>query len=269
MSQTGSPPGRNLAGISTSAPGFLFAQVPHPTPARTHLYFNDFDTYAAGDWTVTTGGTGTSALIDANGGQIAVTTDAATNDVQGNQLAKKTFAFTANSQFWFGINFKLSHATNSAFMAGVGSSFATLAPTDGVYISKVAGSATCNVIVRASSSTSATLALGTLVADTFYTMGFYYNGTSSPSLLTYSTVPYLNGTAPGGATGNTAFGQNFYFNGGNQQGAAAGTESQAQTVLTLPTANLTAGWAIKANTTVAQVATIDWFHCESEIVARF
>ena len=268
MSQTGSPPSRLQAGVSTSAPTFLFGNCPHPTNARTNLYFNDFNTYAAGDWTVTTGGTGTSALIDANGGQIAITTDAASADIQANQLVKKTFAFTANSQFWFGINFKLSHATNSAFMAGVSNTFAALGPTDGVYISKVAGSAVTNLIVRAGSSTSATLLLGTLVADTFYSMGFYYNGSATPTLYTYSTIPYLNGTAPGGATGNTAFGPN-YFSGGSQQGAAAGPGSQAQTALTLPTANLTAGWAIKANTTVAQVATIDWFHAESEIVARF
>ncbi len=268
MSQTGSPPARLPSGVSTSAPGFLFGNRPGPTPARTNLYFNDFNTYAAGDWTVTTGGTGTSALADGNGGLLVVTTDALTNDIQGNELVKKSFAFTTNSQTWFGINVKLGHATNCAFMAGFGNTFAALGPTDGVYISKAVSSATVNLIVRASSSTSATLALGTLVAGVTYTFGFYLDGKPSPTLYGYSTIPYLNGTAPGGATGNTAFGP-AYFNGGNQVAIATGALSQAGTALVLPTANLVAGWAVKANTTVAQVATIDWMHAETEIVARF
>ena len=268
MSQTGQVPSRFQAGLSTSAPGFLFGNLPQPTPARINLYHNDFNTYAAGDYTVTTGGTGTSALIDGNGGLLAVTTDAATSDIQGNQLVKKSFAFTSNSQFWFGINFKLSHASNSAFMAGVSNTFAALTPTDGVYLSKPAGAATMNLVIRGS-STSTTITVGTVVADTFYTMGFYYDGKASPTVYGFSTIPYLNGTAPGGATGNTAFGYP-YFNGGIQLTPAAGAGSQAGTTLAnLPTANLTMGWAIKANTTVAQVATIDWVTAAEEITARF
>ena len=271
MSQTGSPPTRLSSGVSTSATEFLFGNLPQPTPARINLYHNDFNTYAAGDWTVTTGGTGTSALIDGNGGLLAVTTSTLITDIQANQLVKKSYAFTANSQFWFGINFKINHASNTAMMAGVSNTFAALAPTDGVYFSKPAGAATMNLVIRAG-STSTTLTVGTVVADTYYSMGFYYDGKASPTLYGFSTIPYLNGTAPFGATGNTAFGTP-YFSGGNQYTPAAGAESQAGTTLAnLPTAstNLTMGWAFQAGATGATgIGTIDWVTCANEIVARF
>lgn len=272
MSQVGSPPTRHPSGNSTSPQQFLFGNLPQSTPARLNLYHNDFNTYSAGDWTVTTGGTGTSALVDGNGGLLAVTTNNVSADIQGNQLVKKSFAFTSGSQFWFGMCFKLSHATNSSFIAGVANSLVSgtaTGPTDGVYLSKAAGTAAANVIVRASSTTSATLALGNIVADTYYAMGFYFNGSvANGTLHTFSTIPYLDGTAPGGATGNTAFGYP-YFNGGSIQGTAVGVLSNSGSTLTLPTANLTMGWAVKANTTIAQVATIDWVTCAEEIVARF
>lgn len=267
MSQTGSPPTRHFSGLSTSAPGFAFSALPQPTPARINLYHNDFNTYAAGDWTVTAGATaGTNALADGNGGLIVNTTSAISAEIQGMEQVKKSWTFTSNSQTWFFINFKVSHATNSAFMAGLGNTFVALGPTDGVYISKAAATAAANLVVRSGSSTSATLALGTVVADTYYTMGFYSNGNGT--LYTYSTIPYLDGSAPGGATGNTAFGWPYY-SGGNQLGVAVGTLSNSGTTLTLPTANLTMGWATKTNTTVAQVTTVDYVTCANEIVLRF
>ncbi len=62
-------PTRYPKGVATSAPGFLFADLGMQTPAQFYNYFNDFSTYAAGDWTVTAA-TGTSALTDAVGGKL-------------------------------------------------------------------------------------------------------------------------------------------------------------------------------------------------------
>src|SRR6266576_815825 len=136
MSVTGSPPLRYPSGGSTSPDHYALGNYTFRTPMRLNEYFSDFNTYAAGDWTVTAVGGGSSALSDANGGKLVVTSGASLNDIQGNQLTKKTFAFTTGSQVWFSINVALTNATNGAFMAGLGNTFAALTPTDGVYFSK-------------------------------------------------------------------------------------------------------------------------------------
>jgi hypothetical protein len=259
------PAVRETSGVSTSAPGYLFNNYPYRTPARLNEYYNDFNTYAAGDWTVTTGGTGANALIDANGGQLTLTTDAATNDIQGIELTKKTFAFTTGSQVWFGCNLKIANATQSAIMFGLGNTFAALTPTDGVYFSKANASAVMGAVIRASStSTAVTLntSMSTVVAATFYSFGFWYNGVDT--LKFYSTI----GASANGA--NTPGNGSGYYSGGNQIAAAAGTGyTYALTNLPATSTNLTAGIAIKAGTTVAQVATIDWFLASEEIVGRY
>ncbi len=261
MSVTGSPPVRYPSGFSSSAPGFAMGNYPHMTPPRINEYFNDFNTYAAGDWTVTAVGGGTSALSDANGGKLVVTSGASLNDIQGNQLTKKTFAFTTGSQVWFSINVSIADATNSAFMAGLGSSFTALTPTDGVYFSKAAASAVMTAVVRAS-STSTTMTVGTMVDATAYTFSFYYDGLPTPSLYFFSTI---------GATAPTS--QSVpYFTGGNTVNAlASSVTGSTNSLANIPptTTLLTAGFALKAGTTAAQVGTIDYFLAGEEIVNRF
>ncbi len=261
------PATRETSGVSTSAPNYVFNNYPKPTPPRIYEYFNDFSTYAAGDWTVTAVGGGTSALSDANGGKLVATTGASTNDIQGNQLTKKTFAFTTGSQVWYSINIALTNATNAAFMAGLADSFVGLAPTDGVYFSKLAASTTLTAVIRAA-STSTTVTLNssarTMANATAYTLSFWYDGVSK--LYFYTTIGLAaNGfNAPGNGTG--------YYSGGSQIAGYASSETGATNSLAnLPatTTLLTAGFAAQAGTTVAQVATIDYLLAGEEIVARF
>jgi hypothetical protein len=260
------PATRFTSGVSTSGPSYALGNYSFPTPMRLNEYFNDFNTYAAGDFTVT-GTTGTNALIDGAGGLLAVTTDAVTNDIQGFQLVKKGFAFQTGCQVWFSMNVKLANASTNAVMFGLGNSFTALTPTDGVYFSKAAASAVMTAVVRAA-STSTTLTLNssasTVVAATAYTFSFWYNGVDAINF--YSTVGLAaNGfNAPGNGAG--------YYNGGSQVAAQASSVSGATYPLTnLPATStgLVAGFAIKASTTVAQVATIDYFLASQELVGRF
>ena len=260
MSTTGSPPVRFPAGTSNSAPNYVFGNYPKSTPPRLNEYFNDFNTYAAGDWTVTATGGGTTALTTGNGGNLLLSTAGANNDVQGNELTQPTFAFTTGSQVWFSINVAIGGSvTTSAFMAGLSNTFATLAPTDGVYFSKPTGAATLNAIIRAS-STSTTIALGTMVAATAYTLSFYYDGRATPTLYFYTTI---------GMSAPTAYSAP-YFSGGNQVIASASSDPAATNALTnLPTAALTAGLAIKATTAAVRTATVDYILAAEEIIGRF
>ncbi len=253
-----SPPVRYPSGVATSPPGFLFGNLGIPTPAYYYQYFNDFSTYAAGDWTVTTGGTGTSALTDALGGKIIQTTSTVAADFQANQLTKKSFAFETGADVGFGINFALSAggstgATGPAFVAGLGDTFAggATGPTvGGVWFKKAAGSTTLNLLITASSTTT-TIAVGTLAAATAYTVGYYYSGSAPvPTLYVFSTVPYADSsvTKP-----------QVYAPGGNQLIATA-YSGGTNTLANLPATStlMTMGFGIATGTTAAQTNTVDY-----------
>ena len=259
------PATRETSGVSTSARTWLFSNLPFPTPPRLHQYFNDFDTYAAGDWTVTTGSTGSVGLTDGNGGLLIISSAGATNDIQAMQLVPKSFAFTTGSQMWFACNLSLgATATLGALQFGLANTHATPGTTtDGAFFSKAAGSASLTFSLRAS-STSTTATVGTLVASTAYTFGFYYNGNADkPALFVYSTIGQT--TANGLITPGNGSG---YYSGGNYVAASFGSE-YANAITNLPTANLTAGVGIKASTGATVSATLDYFYAGGEIVARY
>ena len=74
-----------------------------------------------------------------------------------------------------------------------------------------------NLIVRAGSSTSATLLLGTLVADTFLLDRLLLQRQgATPTLYTYSTIPYLNWHGAGEPDRRFLVGPN-YFAGGSSK----------------------------------------------------
>jgi hypothetical protein len=230
---------------------------------RLNQYFSDFDTYLSGEWTVTTGSTGSVGLTDGNGGLLIVGSAGATNDIQALQLVPKSFAFTTGSQAWFACNVSFGSATLGTATFGLANTFATpgaTVPTDGVYFNKAAGSSTLTInLAKSSAYTQATV--GTLVAATAYTFGFYYDGNSN--LFAFSTIGQTSGNGyitPGNGAN--------YFNGGNYYAQSFGS-TYTNAITNLPTANLTAGFGIKASTGATVTATIDYFYAAEEIVARY
>jgi hypothetical protein len=107
------------------------------------VYHNDFDTYAAGDWTITLTGTGSSALaVGAIGGALLSTTTAGIADANYYQLVQAGFRMTPGETLHFKYSGILSDVTNCAFYAGMLNKGTTpLSSTDGVYIEKVTGQA--------------------------------------------------------------------------------------------------------------------------------
>ncbi len=252
-------PVRFPSGVATTSPGNLFANLGIPTPAFYYQYFNDFATYAAGDWTVTTGGTGTSALTDALGGKILLTTSSVAADFQGNQLVKKSFGFEAGADVWFGINFSLSAggstgATGPAFLAGLGNTFANGAtgPTaGGVFFKKAAGSTTLNLLIEGDTGTTTTVPVGTLAAATAYTVGYYYNGSAgTPTLYVYSTIPYVANSLT----------KPYTYGPGGSFVVATAYSGGTYTLANLPGVStlLTMGFGIATGTTAAQTNTVDY-----------
>lgn len=167
-------------------------QVPDPT--LMHVYYNDFDDYVAGDWTITAVGAGTSALTDADGGALLITNAAADNDGRQHQKVGEGFLLTAGKKAMFKTRFQVSDATQSDLLIGLAVLDTTLlgatagaGVTDGIFFAKDDGSATLSCYCQKNATTGQTSgSVGTLVAATNTILAWYYDGKSS---LEY----YMNG----------------------------------------------------------------------------
>jgi len=160
----------------------LFSDMVQPDPTLFHQYFNDFDTYVAGDWTVTETDSGaTQALTAGDGGLLLITNTAADNDLVALQKNPAAFTFTAGKKTFFRCRFKVSDATQSDLVFGLQVVDSTpLDVTDGIYFLKADGAATVDFICRKNASTGSitATAVATMANDTFIELGFYYDGQS-------------------------------------------------------------------------------------------
>ena len=167
-------------GVTNVADNALFADMVQPDPTKFHTFFDDFDTYTAGDWTVTETDAGaTQALTAGDGGLLLVTNTAADDDLVALQKNPAAFTFTAGKKTFFSCRFKVSDATQSDVVIGLQVVDATpLDVTDGVYFLKADGSTAISVICRKNASTGSTSAssIATLANDTFIELGFAYDG---------------------------------------------------------------------------------------------
>lgn len=173
-------PSRFKNGVNNLYVGHPLANFPLPTPIGTaYVDFHDFDQYVSGDWTVTNTTShqtigliaGAYGLLSIAGGASSVSTDIGA--IQGNPF---DFNFTSGQEVWFSCTLTADVAANNLIIAGLASSVATMAPSDGIYFSKAAGSATVDLVVRKSSTSSTLSAVATMVDATSIKLAFYYNG---------------------------------------------------------------------------------------------
>lgn len=173
----------NLIGGVTNVPETVtMGAFVAPDPSALHVFFNDFDTYAAGDWTIGDVGTSTVALASGDGGILTIETGALDDNHSYFQTAAASFTFEAGKAFWYKARFKLDEVIQSDVLMGlylIDASPIASAPTDGVWFSKLDGSTTLNAIQAKSGGSVVTTAITTMVADTYVTVGFYYDGASS------------------------------------------------------------------------------------------
>ena len=168
------------SGVTNVQSDSTLGKLKAPAPHKYHTYFNDFDTYLASDWTITTteDGTGsaTEALADGDGGLLLLTNAAGDNDKDFLQLVKEGFKYETGKQLAFNIRFKTNDATQSDIVAGLQlTDTSPLDVTDGIFFLKSDGAATISFIVE-KDSTQTTLTLpNSLADDTFMTLGFVYD----------------------------------------------------------------------------------------------
>ena len=168
------------SGVTNISADGTLGKLKAPAPHKYHAYFNDFDTYLASDWTITTteDGTGSAseALTDGDGGILLVTNAAGDNDHDFFQLVKEGFKYESGKQLAFNIRFKTNDATQSDIVAGLQlTDTSPLDVTDGMFFLKSDGAATITFVVE-KDSTQSTLDLpNSLADDTFMTLGFVYD----------------------------------------------------------------------------------------------
>ena len=234
-----STPTRFTNGLTTVPKAAPLGNFGLPDPTEWHTYFNDFDTYVAGDWTVTAVGTGAAALANLDGGVLVLTNSAADNDSLQLQKVGESFSLTAGKRAFFKARFKVSDATQSDLIIGLCVTDTTLmgatagaGVTDGVFFSKDDGVATLDVQCQKNATTGQTraAAIATLANDTFVTVAWAYDGK----------------------------GEIAYFVNDVQIGTLAGTSSY------LPDTTLTASFGIINGEAVAKSMTVDYLFASAE-----
>ena len=221
-------------GVTNVADNALFADMVQPDPTKFHTYFNDFDTYTAGDWVVTETQAGaTQALTAGDGGLLLLTNTAADNDLVALQKTPAAFTFTAGKKTFFSCRFKVSDATQSDVVIGLQVVDITpLDVTDGVYFLKADGSTAISVICRKNATTGSTSAssIATLANDTYIELGFAYDGE----------------------------GKVFYEVNGNVVGSLDASSAY------LPDTDCTVSFAIQNGEAVAKTMTLDYIYVAKE-----
>jgi hypothetical protein len=251
-------PTRFPVGVTTATPGSVLGNLRIPSPLPVYGYFTDFENYDANDWTVTSTNSGTSALTDGEGGILTQTTGATSTNYQANELVAKSFYFKTGFQKWFTFSFQLSDTSHTLMLAGLVDTLSgPMTPSKGVYFSKTDASTTLNLILKGAGTT--TIAVGTIAAATRYSVGFYYDARSTPTLYIYSSIGQTLPIMWEGAS---------QVYGGVVVGAA--NASSANTLANLPTATdgLTLGFGITTGATAAHTNAVDYIGAWSE-ASRF
>lgn len=173
-------PTRFPAGINNVDPTAPSSTMAYLDPTTHNVFFEDFQTYVAGDWTITSTGSPTTALADAAGGVLSIATGATDDNNSFYNKKGESFQFVAGKELWFKCRFSISDAIQSDLIFGLQITDTTpLAVTDGVYFRKDDGDSNVDfVIIKNSTATTAT-AITTLSNSTMIVLEFYYNGVDS------------------------------------------------------------------------------------------
>ena len=181
-------------GVTNVGEDSPFADLTMPAPTKFHTYYEDFDYYVAGNWTVTETQAGaTQALTDGDGGLLLITNTAADDDLVSLQKVGESYRFASGKELFFEARFKVSDATQSDVVVGLQITDSTpLNVTDGVFFIKADGSTSVSLLVEKDNTATTTSSVATMANDTFITLGFYYNGASS---IQYSVNGAVKGTS--------------------------------------------------------------------------
>lgn len=169
-------------GLSTRKSTDPFGEYTHPDQTDEHRYIDDFNAYTAANWTITVVGSSTPALVAGDGGLLGITTSASNNDSTFMQKLPESYSFEVGKKAWFAARFKVSTLATVAVMGLQVTDTTPEDVTDGIYFLTTTATGAITGIVRKNATTgSASVACGTMVADTFTELAFYWDGKDSVS----------------------------------------------------------------------------------------
>ena len=149
--------------------------MPYPSDQTFYGYFNDFMTYTATDWTITStdgGGSASEEIISGAGGQLRISNDDAASDSDFLQLKGEPFRLSTSKKY-FSARFKCNDVDQNDFIMGLQITDTTpLDVSDGVYFISVDGSADLLLNVEKDNSVDATT-VATMEDDTFITVTWF------------------------------------------------------------------------------------------------
>jgi len=166
-------------GVSNQTVGNPLYDYPYLDPFKFYSYVNDFFTYHADEWTITTteAGTGsaTEALTSSAGGALLVTNAAGDNDLDFFCLKGESFKFDSTKRMFFKARLKVNDATQSDVVMGLTiTDTSPLDTTDGIFFQKDDGDTKIDFHIEKNNAASTDLEVGTLVDDTFIDLAFAY-----------------------------------------------------------------------------------------------
>ena len=141
-------------------------------------YSNDFFTYQADDWTITTteAGTGsaTEAVTSSAGGALLLTNAAGDNDNDFLQLKGEAFKLSSSKRAYFSARFKCNDVDQSDIVIGLQiTDTSPLDVTDGIFFISNDGDAGLDFLVEKDNSATTTEDVATLADDTFITVSWF------------------------------------------------------------------------------------------------
>lgn len=175
-------PMHSRTGFSTDLPGEPLYDFGMPNPFKYAVLADDFMTYTAAQWTVTETQAGATQAISAgeDGGVLLLTNSGADNDLNSIQrvatgVTGEHFRWSADKDSFFICRFKYDSATLGELVLGLQITDTTpLDVTDGIFFLKADGSATISLVVE-KDNVSTTTAAGTIVANTYHEVAWYYS----------------------------------------------------------------------------------------------
>jgi hypothetical protein len=204
-------PMRYPSGVSIEKPGHPMADLPIPNPSKLSLYYNDFNTYLASDWTVVAGGAGSGVALSAGvGGVVTLTTaTSGTESISGNP----SFNFTAGTsavqglRTWFESNVTLdATVANPDYAVGLMKGTPGLtSPTDGVWFTKATGATVWSLVIKATAGSTTTIALPASTVPTasqIVDLAFLFDG-SKNILYVYFNKALIGTVGTGGSLGTS------------------------------------------------------------------
>lgn len=212
-------------GVTNNTKENILGQLKELDPTLLHTYFDDFDTYTANDWTITTtedgAGSATEALTNVDGGVLLITNDDADDDADFFNKVGESFLMESGKKAFFKARFAVSDATQSDFVIGLQITDTTpLDVTDGIFFQKDDGDTNLDFHVEKDDTATSATAIATVADDTYITVAFYYNGDDKVfyAASTSSTNPAVLGSL---ATTNLPDDEELTISFGIQNGEAA------------------------------------------------